>query len=596
MRRTGIRGEDDSGSFAGVARPGQGIPRTTTAPHGGPPAQDHDPAGAQGSPADHGGPADEGDKAAPDGRRSRKKPKPLWRRVLVWTAGGLAVLIVAVAAAGGLYIWHLNRNIDKDPLNLGNNDMGESEPNAAGQTPLNILLLGSDSRDGEENQELGGARDLAGGPVRADVQMLLHASADRSNITLISIPRDTQVTIPECTDPDTGEVYPEDESESINMALSHGGPGCVVATWWELTGIPIDHFMMLDFAGVVDMADAVGGVPVCVQQNIHDPKSGLRLEGGTTVVEGEQALQWLRTRQAFGDGSDVGRTRAQQMYLSNMVEELQSSASLSDPGELMDLAEAATDALTVDHGLGSVQKLYDLGTDLRSVPNDRVNMVTLPWIPDPANPDVTIVPDPVAAEELFALVREDIPLDDQDARPADDGEGDSDGEEGDAGSSPSPEQTPDPAAEIPVAVRNGTGHGTEFPYPVAGRASVITDELHRLGFTAATTDVTPESEGSTALLYPDIADQANAEAVAEALGLPGGAVRISPSVDRITLVIGADWREGTTFPEAPDDADPGGAATGGGGGGATEEPAVDEQDILSGKDDTCMEVNPAYVW
>ncbi|WP_326597006.1 LCP family protein [Streptomyces sp. NBC_01803] len=593
MRRTGIRGDDEGRSVAGVARPGQ---RTSpsAAPQDGPrhepdPYEDPD-VPAPRRPAADGPPS----RKAPgtQGKRTRKKPKPLWRRVLVWAAGSLALLLLVVAAAGYLYVRHLNENIDKEKLNLGDNEMGESEPNAAGQTPLNILLLGSDSRDGEENQDLGGARDLAGGPVRADVQMLLHASADRSNITLISIPRDTQVTIPECTDPDTGEVYAEDQSESINMALAHGGPGCVVATWWELTGIPIDHFMMVDFAGVVDMADAVGGVPVCVEQNIHDSKSGLRLEAGETVIEGEEALQWLRTRQAFGDGSDVGRTHAQQMYLSNMVQELQSSASLSDPGELMDLAEAATNALTVDHDLGTVQKLYDLGTDLRSVPNDRINMVTLPWLPDPANPEVTIIPDPAASDELFSLVREDVPLDDQEARPAEP-------EKDDAGASASPEETADPEAEIPIAVRNGTGFGPEFPLPVEGRASVITDELHRLGFIAATTDITPESEGSTALLYPDIADQANAEAVADALGLPAGAVRISPSADQITLVIGADWREGTAFPET---ADPGGEeesgeAAGGGTGGAAEEPAVNEEDIFSGTDEErCMEVNPAHVW
>ncbi|WP_059007258.1 LCP family protein [Streptomyces specialis] len=501
---------------------------------------------------------------------------------------------------GALYIRHLNNNIDKEKLNLGNSEMGEAQPNADGQVPLNILLLGSDSRDGEENQELGGASDLAGGPVRADVQMLLHASADRSNITLISIPRDTQVPIPECTDPDTGEVYPAEAAASINTALSHGGPGCVVATWWELTEIPISHFMMVDFAGVVDMADAVGGVPVCVEDNIYDSKSGLRLEAGETVIEGEQALQWLRTRKAFGDGSDIGRTHAQQMYLSNMVEELQNSASLTDPGELMDLAEAATNALTVDEGLGTVQKLYDLGTDLRSVPNDRINMVTLPWLPDPANPDVTIIPDPVASEELFELVRDDIPLDDQDARPADDGSDDGAGDDGGDDASASPEETADPAAGIAIGVRNGTGHGTEFPYPVQGRAGVITDELHRLGFTAAVTDTTPESSPTTEVLYPDTAAEANARSVAEALGLPDSAVRVSPDVQQITLVVGADWREGTTFPGAPD-------ATGdtdatddtGGTGGADDGPVVDEEDILSGTDsadEKCMPVNPAHIW
>ncbi|MDT0441590.1 LCP family protein [Streptomyces johnsoniae] len=583
VRRSGIRGEDDGGSLneghETAGRPGPDaaapVPGQRRAPDAGAPAA---PGGAGPDPAGDPGPG-----SRRKAQRKRKKPKPRWRRILVWTAGSLAVLIAAVAVAGYLYLEHLNDNITKRDRSAGGSDLAPPEPNANGETPLNILLLGSDSRDGEENSELGGASDLAGGPVRADVQMLLHASADRSNISLISIPRDTQVPIPECTDPDTGEVYPADESASINTALSHGGPGCVVDTWQDLTGVYIHHFMMVDFAGVVDMADAVGGVPVCVTDNVDDPKSGLRLEAGETTIEGEQALQWLRTRKGFEDGSDIGRTRAQQMYLSNMVEELQSSTSLTNTTELMGLAEAATSALTVNHEIGSVQDLYNLAGDLREVPNDRINMVTLPWLPDPAAPDVTIIPDPAKSEELFTMLRDDIPLDDPDARPADPEESGEPGGEG----SESPEATPDAPAEVEVAVRNGTGGALQAP--VSGRAGVITGELQRLGWTAAATDTTAASEEATALLYPDIADQANAEAVAEALGVPHGAVRASTAVDRVTLVIGADWREGVAYPASSADPteDP----------ARDEGPAVDEEDITSGKDGPdCMEVNPAYTW
>lgn len=579
MRRGGMRGDDDGGSSAGSARAAararnedlhrdQGtVPLQRAAPDarpGGPPPS---PAPATGGRA----------------QRRRKKPKPRWRRALVWGSGALAFVVLAVAVGAYLYIRHLNGNLDKEELNLGNSQVERSQPNAAGQTPLNILLLGSDSREGAENAALGGGGD---GGQRADVQILMHASADRSNVTLISIPRDTMVSIPECTDPETGEVYPAVTKAAINSSLGHGGPGCTVATWEELTGIPIDHFMMLDFAGVVSMADAVGGVPVCVDKNIDDPDSHLRLPAGESVVEGEQALQWLRTRHAFGDGSDVGRTKAQQMYLSNMVDELQNSTSLTNTGQLMDLAEAATNALTVDHGLGSVQKLYDLGQDLRSVPGDRMNSVTLPWLPDPDDEN-RIVPDTAEAEALFALVRDDIPLDDQDAAPAE------------SGADTSAEATADPEDAIPVAVRNGTG--ADGQVPVDGRAAVITDHLLSLGFTQAATDATMSSEVTSRVLYADEADKPNAQAVAEALGLPGSAVRISTSVDQVTLIIGADWREGTEFvppseAPAPDD---GGSGTGEGSGGDGGGQAVDEEDILSGADsDTCMEVNPLpmYTW
>lgn len=592
MGRSGIHGGGEDGSAPeggadgvsdGIAGDGAGAasagpvpaPATTTAP------------GGAGKAA--------GRAAA---RRAAKPKRPLWRRILVWTAGSVAVIVAGVAVAAYLYIRHLNNNITEAELHLGNDPLERAAPNAEGQTPLNILLLGSDSRDSEENQELGGARDLAGGPVRADVQMLLHVSADRSNITLISIPRDTQVTIPECTDPETGEVYPEETSASINTSLSHGGPGCTVATWEQLTRIPIDHMMMVDFAGVVDMADAVGGVPVCVEQNVYDPDSGLRLEAGETIIQGEQALQWLRTRHGFEGGSDISRTRAQQMYLTNMVEELQSGTSLTDPGELMDLAEAATSALTVDPGLGSVEALYELGQDLRRVPSERINMLTMPWLPDPENPDTTVIPDPERAEELFSLVRQDIPLDDPDARPEREEEPAAEPRPGGDDES-APEDAAPPAAEIPVGVRNGTGSAT-MP-PVNGRATVITEELYRLGYTSAWTDATPAAEASTVILYPSEADRAAAAAVAESLGLPDEAVQQSPGSTGITLIVGADWREGTTYPSGGAEPPDGGSTGDGGDAGDTgdeeDHPSFSSDDIISGRDDdACMPVNPNYTW
>jgi hypothetical protein len=279
------------------------------------------------------------------------------------------------------------------------------------------------------------------------------------------------------------------------------------------------------------------------------------------------------------------------MYLSNMVRELQASTSLTDPGQLMNLAEAATNALTVDHGIGTVQKLYDLGEDLRRVPNDRINMVTMPWLQDPENPNVTVIPDPVAAGDLFSMVREDIAID----RPASEQDGGEPGESGETGEpeeSTDPAEAADPAEEIPVAVQNGTGFDGQVP--VDGRAAEITEELQGLGFTSAVTEETLAEEESTILLYPEESDRANAEAVAEALGLPDSALRISPSSAQLTLVIGADWTEGTTYPEQQDDDSGGsGGSEGSGGGGTTFEP----DDIISGQDkNTCMEVNPYYTW
>lgn len=276
--------------------------------------------------------------------------------------------------------------------------------------------------------------------------MLVHVSADRSNMSVVSMPRDTLLHLPKCTDPKTKQVYQATQSLAMtNDSLNHGGPGCTVATWEKLTGIHIDHFMMVDFAGVVSMADAIGGVPVCVDRNIYSHTStghgsGLKLEKGTTSVKGKQALQWLRTRYGFEDGSDIARTKAQHQYMNSMVRELRENATLSSPNKLRKLAETATKSLTVDDGLGTVKKLYDLSLDLRKVPTDRISMTTMPWVY--SSDGNRVLPKANDAEKLFRLVREDVALDGKDKR-----------------KSPKDKEPTDPAApdeQIAVQVVNGT--------------------------------------------------------------------------------------------------------------------------------------------
>ncbi|WP_320781665.1 LCP family protein [Streptomyces sp. CRN 30] len=498
------------------------------------------------------------------------RPRRRRRRVLRWTAVTLAVVMCGAAGAGYVYYRHLNDNIKKDELNLGDSKVAEPTPNAAGQTPLNILLIGSDARDSEENQKLGGARETFGSTPLADVQMLVHLSADRTNMSVISMPRDTLVQIPKCTDPDDGEVYPASDGRTMaNQSLGHGGPGCTVATWQELTGIHIDHFVMVDFAGVVSMADAIGGVPVCVDANIHSRDgqghgSGLKLEEGTHPVKGEQALQWLRTRYGFEDGSDLARAKAQHMYMNSMVRVVRENATLSNPNQLRNLAEEATEALTVDSGLDTVKKLYDLSSELRTVEPKRITMTTMP------NRYVGARVEPTEdAEQLFRLVREDIALDGKDA-------------EKDPEATAGATADADPAADdadIAVQVRNGTGSDTLAP--VSGRASAVTGLLAGKGFTSAVADAgAADGEETTVLRYPSADLEGDALRVAEALGVPKGAVKRSTEVTGVTLVVGADWREDTEY-EAPEQDD------------TTPETA----DALNGADDSaCMHVNPAFTW
>ncbi|NNJ05574.1 LCP family protein [Streptomyces sp. PKU-MA01144] len=561
--RVGHAGEHGSGR-GGAVREQDGSAGTDDGGEGSPPAAA--PAGgSSGRPGKLGGPGGPGG----PGRRGR-------RRTLRWVACVLSLLILGTAGAGYLYYEHLNGNIRTDDLNLGKNGMAGHKVNAAGQTPLNILLIGSDARDSAENKALGGARDTFDGPPLADVQMLVHVSADRSNMSVISMPRDTVLKIPECTDR-SGKVYEETGWTLTNESLSRGGPGCTVATWYKLTGITIDHFMQVDFAGVVSMADAIGGVPVCVKDNVYSRNSrgqgsGLKLKAGTTSVKGEQALQWLRTRYGFKDGTDLARTEAQHMYMNSMVRELRRSTKLTDPAKLQSLAEAATSALTVDAGLDTVAKLYALAEEFKQVPTERITMTTMPNFysrrPGFAGKVEPLQPD---AEQVFRMVREDIPLDGKASRrtaPA-------------APASPAAPEDPAPAAgEIGVLVQNGTY--TDELGAARGRATEIAGVLTGKGFTRAAADSRTDPQDRTVVFYPSAELAGDARAVAEAIGLPVSSVLKSTDVSGVTLVVGADWREGTAYPKdaagndakAPSSAKP----------------------LNAGDTGACMDVQPGFTW
>ncbi|MFD9070179.1 LCP family protein [Streptomyces lasiicapitis] len=574
MGQNSVRGEGASGG-AGTR---DGSPEEDSGGRGGSEGAGSRTDGS-GSRTDGSGSRTDGSGSRTDGSGSRTEEKPgkggrgkpprrRKRRVLRWSATILSVLILGTAGAGYLYYQHLNNNLETDDLNLGDHRAPEPTPNSAGQTPLNILLIGSDARDSKENQKLGGAKDTFGGPPLADVQMLLHLSADRSNMSVISMPRDTLLTIPKCTDPDDGKVYEETGPRSMtNESLGRGGPGCTVATWEKLTNIHIDHFMTVDFSGVVSMADAIGGVPVCVDKNIHSRTSqgkgsGLKLEKGTTNIKGEQALQWLRTRYGFEGGTDIARAKAQHMYMNSLVRTLRENTGLTSPNRLRKLAENATSALKVDPGLGSVMKLYGLGNELKKVSPERTTMTTMPFEYSGSR----VVPKPGDAEQLFRLVRDDIALDGKDKRKP-----------------PKEKLSDDPAApdgEIALQVQNGTRTATEPA--VSGRASAVAQLLAGKGFVKAAPDTaTSLTEGKTVIRYPSVDLEGDAQRVAKSLGLPLSSVKKSTDVSGITLVVGADWRDGAKPEKAEkqDDSTP------------------DSADALNGSDKrACMKVDPNFTW
>ncbi|MGW1210753.1 LCP family protein [Streptomyces sp. NPDC002499] len=517
-----------------------------------------------------------GGPAEPEGSGRRRQPPKRGHRVLRWSALTLSVLILGTAGAGYLYYEHLNGNIEKGQRSSGDSKARKTGPNADGQTPMNILLIGSDSRNSAANLKLGGSKNDVGSPPRGDVQMLIHLSADRKSAAMVSIPRDTRVDIPKCKDPDTGKVYPATNT-IINESLARGGAGCTLATWENLTGVYIDHWMTIDFAGVVRMADAIGGVDVCVRQNVWDHPtaavpggSGLKLTAGTHKVEGEKALQWLRTRHAWG--SDLMRARAQHMYLNSMMRTLTKQNVFTDTGRLTGLAEAATKSLTVSEEIGTVKKLYDLGMQLKSVPSDRITSLTMPNVADAQNSD-HVVPDATNADKLWQMLRDDVPLDKNGKA--------SDAKKKSKGTSTATEAPSVDAGALGVLVQNATRSSDRAP--VSGRARTIAQTLTGKGFTRAAADTTATlAEEKTVVRYPSADLEGDAQAVAKSLGIPLSSVKKSTDVSGVTVVVGADWREGTAYPKqsAPQAGD-----------------LPDNADAINGSDKgQCMDVYAPYRW
>ncbi|MFJ6082765.1 LCP family protein [Streptomyces sp. NPDC092369] len=462
------------------------------------------------------------------GGRGARRARPVrrGRRVLRIVGLCLAVLVIATAGAGWWFYQHLNGNINSVALD---GKGGTEKADAFGRTPINILVMGSDGRTSAADCKLGGGCSQTGvqsGSGNADVQMVVHIAADRSNATIMSIPRDTMTNVPACKDTANGTSTAGYYGQ-INSALQYG-PACQVATIHQLTGIPIDHFVKLDFSGVVKMSDAVGGVPVCVSSNVYDTYSHLKLSKGTHTLKGEAALQFVRSRHGFGDGSDLGRTVSQHIFLSAMIRKFKSAGTLTDPTAVYGLADAATKALTVDDGLGSVKKLISLAADVNKVPTKRMTFTTMQTAPDPADENRVVVG--AGAKTLFATIAGDQPLTDGSGKKS---------AAASATAKPSATVQAVPAAQIAVTVENGT--------QITGRASAVAAALTDQGFSPATTTANAPSPAVTTTLTYGTGQKGEAQTVAKSLGLSASHLEQGTGTG-LTLVIGSDWPSGGTYP------------------------------------------------
>ncbi|MER7764957.1 LCP family protein [Streptomyces sp. NPDC097619] len=473
-----------------------------------------------------------GDTPPPGGRRGarkRKGGKPPGKRGLK-IAGGAAAFVVVTASVGAyLYFEHLNGNLKTTDV-LGAGSGGFKKDQA-----INILILGTDKRTGDGNDGYGDKNSDG----HADTTILFHVSKDRTNATALSIPRDLITDIPDCpTKQEDGstKVIPGQTGVRFNTSLGQSGrdPGCTMRTVQQLTGVPVDHFMMADFNAVKTLSTAVGGVPVCVDKDVDDKKSKLKLTKGDHRLEGEQALAFVRTRHAFGNESDLDRIKTQQAFLSSMIREMTSKGTLTSPKKLFSLAEAGTKALSVDTGIGSITKLVGLGQELKGVNPKNITFTTLPVDDNPAERiKATVVVNQAKAQPLLQMIQSDTSLTEvkQQEKAAKDAK--------EAAQEALLQGDRAPASEIRVNLYNGGGP--------QGSASTTLRWLQVDKGVGKSSNLgnAPEKLKKTSLAYaPDQAAQARA--LADLMGLPAEALKpgtqdAAPGTP-MTLTLGADFK------------------------------------------------------
>jgi LCP family protein required for cell wall assembly len=462
----------------------------------------------------------------------------------------LALFIVLVLLAGlGLYVFRTTvADVKHTPLLPEGVTQAPLPVGSGGGTPMNILLIGSDTRNTTQDCEIGG---VCGPGANADVEMVLHVAADRSDATVMSIPRDTETEIPVCSTAKDGTVVVTGQVEGqINQALQDG-PECQVAADHLLTGITFTGYVMVDFSAVVNISDALGGVPVCVTAPVYDKDSGLELPAGTSDVEGQQALAFLRTRHSFFDGSDLGREEAQHYFMAQAIRTLHTKLRVLDARTLLSVAQAMSQNTTVSDSLSGLSAMEGLARALADVPTGAITFLTMPWQPDPANAD-RVVPEQPAANQMFRNVQDDVSYTNTGqpggaAAPSGSGSGSSSSSgSGSASASPAPVPTPPvpqaPAgvnkAAISIAVYNADG--------IANRAGAVTGDLNGDGYSEAFIAGDQKNQGTTQIDYP-AGHTSAAYSLAATLHIPTAQVEQSSQYDQVTLVIGTDWDSGAVY-------------------------------------------------
>ncbi|MFD1722612.1 LCP family protein [Amnibacterium endophyticum] len=316
------------------------------------------------------------------------------------TAIAVTVLLVSGAGVAAVWLHTLDAEVASHAVALHQSPEQQRAQPLSGA--FNVLLVGADNASGQHG--FGASRQST----QNDVDILLHVAADHRSGVVLSMPRDTIVDHPACV-ADDGSQVPAEAAQPLNIDLMRGGLGCVVTTVQHLTGLTIPYAAEFSFQGTIAMADAVGGVPVCVSRAIDDPDSGLRLPAGRSVVTGRTALAYLRDRHGVGDGSDLARISSQQAYMSSLLRQATSEGTLTDPAKLFALAEQTAKNVSLSTSMAKPDVLVGMMAALLQVPLHDLSLVQLPTVPYPANPN-KVMPDPALTAVLLKHLQHDTPV------------------------------------------------------------------------------------------------------------------------------------------------------------------------------------------
>ncbi|MQA98279.1 MAG: LytR family transcriptional regulator [Streptosporangiales bacterium] len=464
------------------------------------------------------------------------------RRAMLMTAGVMSAVVLVASGGAWAFSGWVSGRIEK----IGGLGGGHSGPEGA----LNILLVGADRREGMSREQQNRLHLGRTEGQRSDTMMLVHINRQHDRVSVVSLPRDSWVTVP------------GHGQRKINSAYTLGGPKLAMETVQHNTGLRLDHYVEVNFLGFLKVVDALGGVEVCVPRPIQDVASGLNLQAGKQLLGGEQALAYVRARHVYSN-QDLGRIDAQQRFMASMLSRATSTSTLSNPVKTTRFLDAALSSVRTDEGL-SAATMRQLANELRGVSPDDLSFSTVPIANSnyrTPTGESAVLWNRQASSALFGKLRRDEPLIQPPATPT---PGKKPG--GRASATPGPARAEIPPNRIAVRVYNAAG--------VQGLGARVAADLRRVGFIVPQEASNAGQTGvaGTVIRYgPAREDSARTLAAA----VPGVTLQPVPALgNQLQLVAGSGY-SGVRSVAVDGSSGSSGASDGGGGGGATPTPGIE---------------------